>query len=66
MEHLLAYHVVKLSYDAKVQLPVTCVHGVTSRVDTCRWLNSGLSLPLIERMFIYELGICKAYLAGTE
>ena len=28
MEHLLAYHVVKLSYDAKVQLPVTCVHGV--------------------------------------
>jgi hypothetical protein len=29
MEHLLAYHVVKdWKYDAKVQLPVTSVHGV--------------------------------------
>ena len=29
MEHLLAYHVVKIwKYDAKVQLPVTSVHGV--------------------------------------
>ena len=28
--------------------------------------DAKVQLPLIERMFIYELGICKAYLAGTE
>ena len=29
--------------------------GFTSRVDNCRWLNSGTVLPLIERMFHLEL-----------
>jgi|APFre7841882793_1041355.scaffolds.fasta_scaffold07808_2 hypothetical protein len=29
----------------------------TSRIDSGRWLNSGLCLPLMQRMFIYELGL---------
>jgi hypothetical protein len=28
--------------------------GFTSRVDKCRWLNSGSVLPLVERMFHLE------------
>jgi hypothetical protein len=33
----------------------------------CRWLNSGICLPLIERMFCLRVGqIGKAHLAGTE
>jgi hypothetical protein len=70
MESLLAYYVVEQSeeIDAMVQLPTASAYRVYLPSQLrCRWLNSGICLPLIERMFCLRVGqIGKAHLAGTE